>query len=102
MNYGELRTLIEHKKQALAALKQMMHMEKIRVRCGDLGDHYAIWVIWMDQNGKEQTRQFSWRRNEPGHDGLRMQWMWDAFWEYYTVKQAITETYWNKLKQDME
>ena len=102
MDYEGFKRLIEHKQQARAALKEMMHMDEIRVRCGDLGGHYAIWVIWMDQKGKEQTRQFSWSKQQPGHDGLRMQWIWDAFWEYHTVKYAILETYWDKLKNDIE
>lgn len=102
MDCEGFKRLMEHRKQARAAVQEIMHMENIKIRCGDLGNHYAIWVIWADKKGKQQSRQFSWDKQNPGHDGLRMQWMWDAFWEYHKAKEAILNSYWEEIRQEFE
>lgn len=80
---------IEHYKQARAALKEIVHQEKIKVQIGDIGYHRAIWVSWKDSKDKEVTRQFSWSSREPSREQARMNWIYDNFMEYAKLKQEL-------------
>lgn len=101
MDYEEGVKVIEHKRQAFAALKELMHLQKIKVACGDIGEHYALWIIYTGEDGKEYRRQFSWSKQQPGHDGLRLQWIWDALLDYNRLREEIKQTnYEEKVQND--
>lgn len=89
MDYEAAEKCVEHKRQAFAALKEIMHLEHIKVALGDLGEHYAMWIIYTGHDNKEFRRQLSWDKYVPSHDGIRLQWIYDALWEYHRLKEAV-------------
>lgn len=89
MSVEEQVRIVNVKKQAYQALKDIMHQEHlVHVTCGDIGTHYAMWVEYMGVNGtKKYTRQFSWDKQYPDAQGARMQWIYDAFKDYRGLKE---------------
>lgn len=92
MDLEKINHAIEIKNQAKQALKQIMGVYgHIHCTCADVGQHYAIWVEYTGVNGKKFTRQFSWSKSQPDHDGIRMQWIYDNFKEYSKYSEDIKQ-----------
>ena len=88
--YGveEQERIVNVKKQAYQALKTIMHQEHlVHVTCGDIGEHYCIWVDYTGVDGRVYVRQFSWDKQYPDAQGARMQWIYDALKIYAGLKE---------------
>lgn len=100
MQDQEIIRAIEAKEQAFEAVRQMMHMENITVLTSNMGTHLGMWVGWINEEGHAEVRQFSWTREHPGRDGTRLQWIYDAFFEYGRLKKKIENTTWSEEDQE--
>lgn len=94
MQDNEIIRAIEAKEQALEAMRIITGQRDINVLVSDMGSHLAMWVCWCDIDGNPTTRQFSWTREQPGHDGIRLQWIYDALSKYGRLQKIITDGIW--------
>lgn len=94
MEDQDILRILEVKSQAMAALRKIVGEEYISVMISDMGSHYGMWVTWNKPNGDPVTRQFWWGKEEPSHDSVRLQWIYDAFYKYGNLQKMIECTTW--------
>lgn len=88
----DVQKALEAKHQAYKALKEIMHQEHlIHVTCGDIGEHYCIWVKYTGVDGKAYERQFSWDKHYQGATYSRMMWIYNALWNWHSAKNWLEE-----------
>lgn len=102
MQDQEIIRIIEAKDQAYAAVRQIVHQENIAVLISNMGAHLAMWVCWTGEDGDPVTRQFSWEREYAGRNRDRLQWIYDAFYNYGRLQKMIQHTTWRDEDQERE
>ena len=92
MQFEAVQKAFEAKSQAYKALKEIMHQEHlVHVTCGDIGEHFCIWVDYTGVDGRIYERQFSWDKTYQGATYTRMMWIYNAFWNYQKAKKWMEE-----------
>ena len=100
MQDQEIIRRIEAKEQAYEAMREIVHRKNIDVMIANMGTHLAMWVCWSGRDGSAVTRQFSWSKENPGRDGVRLQWIYDAFYKYGELQKMIQHTTWRNEDQE--